>query len=119
MLLALPDNGPQMTSEATAAFMAGARIAWHFGRPSTPNDEAWIESFFGHLKREFPHLDKIADPGELERELDRIRLQHWNTVRLHEGPGYVTPRMSITAAVPAGGRHRPAPAGSWVGSAAP
>jgi putative transposase len=90
VLLALSDNGPQMTSKATAVFMAGARIAQHFGRPSTPNDQAWIESFFGHLKREFPHLEKIKDAGELERELDRLRV-HYNTVRLHEGIGYVTP----------------------------
>lgn len=90
VLLALSDNGPQMTSQATAAFMAGARIAQHFGRPGTPNDQAWIESLFGHVKTEFPHLDKVEDPGELEAELDRIRL-FYNTVRLHQGVGYVTP----------------------------
>ncbi len=45
MLLAISDNGPQMTSTATAVFMAGVRIAQHFGRPSTPNDQAWVESF--------------------------------------------------------------------------
>ena len=73
VLLAVSDNGPQMTSKATSVFMAGARIAQHFGRPGTPNDQAWIESFFGHLKGEFPHLDKITDPGELEAELDRLR----------------------------------------------
>ena len=90
MLLAVSDNGPQMTSKATATFMAAARIAQHFGRPGTPNDQAWIETLFGHVKSEFPHLDKIRDPGELERELDRIRL-HYNTIRLHQGIGYVTP----------------------------
>jgi transposase InsO family protein len=90
VLLAVSDNGPQMTSHATAVFMAGARIAQHFGRPSTPNDQAWVESFFGHLKGEWPHLEKIADPGELDAELDRLR-EHYNTVRLHEGIGYVTP----------------------------
>jgi putative transposase len=90
VLLAISDNGPQMTSKATAVFMAGARIAQHFGRPSTPNDQAWVESFFGHLKDEFPHLEKIKDPGELELELDRCRT-HYNSVRLHEGIGYVTP----------------------------
>jgi transposase InsO family protein len=90
VLLALSDNGPQMTSKATATFMAGARIAWHFGRPGTPNDQAWIESFFGHLKGEHPHLDTISDPGELQAELEKLRA-HYNTVRLHEGLGYVTP----------------------------
>jgi transposase InsO family protein len=90
VLLALSDNGPQMTSKATAAFMAGARIARHFGRPGTPNDQAWIESLFGHLKVEHPHLEKITDSGELEAELERVREFH-NTVRLHQGIGYVTP----------------------------
>ncbi len=90
VLLAVSDNGPQMTSNATAVFMAGARIAQHFGRPGTPNDQAWIESFFGHLKGEFGHLERISDAGELETELDRLR-QFWNGTRLHEGIGYVTP----------------------------
>src|SRR6266545_4753489 len=77
VLLALSDNGPQMTSKSTKAFLAGARIATHFGRPSTPNDQAWIESLFGHVKTEHPHLEKIQDPGELERELDHPTvLQH-------------------------------------------
>ena len=90
VLLAISDNGPQMTSKATASFMAGARIAQHFGRPGTPNDQAWVESFFGHLKAENPHLEKITDPGVLESELNRLQV-HYNTIRLHEGVGYVTP----------------------------
>jgi len=95
VLLALSDNGPQMTSKSTKAFLAGARIATHFGRPGTPNDQAWIESLFGHVKTEHPHLEKIADPGELERELDRIQ-PFYNTVRLHQGLGYVTPEDEHT-----------------------
>ncbi len=95
VLLALSDNGPQMTSKSTKAFLAGARIATHFGRPATPNDQAWIESLFGHVKTEHPHLEKITDPGELERELDRIQPFH-NTVRLHQGLGYVTPEDEHT-----------------------
>jgi putative transposase len=95
VLLALSDNGPQMTSKSTKAFLAGARIATHFGRPATPNDQAWIESLFGHVKTEHPHLEKIRDPGELEAELDRIR-PFYNTVRLHQGVGYVTPEDEHT-----------------------
>lgn len=90
VLLAVSDNGPQMTSSKTAQFMAAARIAQHFGRPGTPNDQAWIESFFGHLKGEHPYLDEITDPAIMTRELD-IRQKHYNTIRLHEGIGYVTP----------------------------
>ena len=52
--------------------------------------QAWIESFFGHIKTEWPHLDDIADPNLLETELRRIRSEY-NNVRLHQAIGYVTP----------------------------
>jgi putative transposase len=83
-------GGPQMRSGDTAEFMALASIAQHFGRPGTPQDQAWVESFFGHVKAENPHLTKIRDPQTLRAELTRVREQY-NSVRLHEGIGYVTP----------------------------
>jgi putative transposase len=61
-------------------FTAGARFAQHFPRPSTPNDQDWIESFFGHLKGEFPHLEKVKDPASSNSN-GRLRT-HYNTVRL-------------------------------------
>ena len=53
-------------------------------------DQAWIETLFGHVKGEWPHLEKITDPGELEAELELVRAEY-NAVRLHAGIGYVTP----------------------------
>jgi transposase InsO family protein len=90
ILLAVSDNGPQMTSGSTREFMALCAIAQHFGRPGTPTDQAWIESFFGHIKAEFPHLCTITDPAVLRAELAVVRT-HYNGVRLHAGIGYVTP----------------------------
>ena len=90
LLLAISDNGPQMRSVSTREFMAGVAIAQQFGRPHTPQDQAWIETLFGHVKGEWPHLEKITDPGELEAELDRVR-SDYNKVRLHASIGYVTP----------------------------
>lgn len=90
LLLAISDNGPQMRSFSTREFMAALAIAQQFGRPHTPTDQAWIETLFGHVKTEWPHLEKIRDPGELELELERARTEY-NTVRLHAGIGYVTP----------------------------
>jgi putative transposase len=90
VLLAMSDNGPQMRSHSTREFMAACAIMQRFGRPSTPTDQAWIESLFGHVKGEWPHLEKIRDPGQLDAELDRVRVEY-NTVRLHAGIGYVTP----------------------------
>jgi len=90
ILLAVSDNGPQMTSGSTREFMAMCAIAQHFGRPGTPTDQAWIESLFSHLKAEWPHLEHITDPSELRAELARVRVEY-NTIRLHAGIGYVTP----------------------------
>jgi transposase InsO family protein len=90
ILLAVSDNGPQMTSGSTREFMALCAVAQHFGRPGTPTDQAWIETLFGHTKLEWPHLDTIEDAAVLRAELERIRV-HYNTVRLHAAIGYVTP----------------------------
>ena len=90
ILLAVSDNGAPMTADATKAFMALCSIAQHFGRPGVPTDQAPIESFFGHIKRDWPHLEAISDPEILNAELKRVRVEY-NTVRLHAGIGYVTP----------------------------
>jgi putative transposase len=79
-----------MTSGSTREFMAMCAIAQHFGRPGTPTDQAWIESLFGHIKAEWPHLDQIRDPEILRAELARVR-HDYNTTRLHAAIGYVTP----------------------------
>lgn len=90
ILLACSDNGPQMTSMATREFLAGLAIAQRLGRPGTPSDQAWIETLFGHVKGEWPHLEDIRDPVVLDDELGRVR-RDYNGVRLHAGIGYVTP----------------------------
>ena len=90
ILLAVSDNGPEMRSDETRAFMALVTIGQHFGRPSTPTDQAWIETLWGHVKAENPHLLTITDPAVLAAELHRAR-RHYNSTRLHEAIGYVTP----------------------------
>jgi putative transposase len=90
VLLAVSDNGAQMTSGSTREFMALHAIATHFGRPGIPTDQAPVESFFGHLKHEWPYLTRITDAGDLDRELVAVR-RRYNGVRLHAGIGYVTP----------------------------
>lgn len=100
ILLAVSDNGSPMIAADTRKFMAMLAIAQHFGRPSTPTDQAWIESFNGHLKLEWPHLNAITDPAVLRAELDPIR-EEYNTRRLHSGIGYVTPDDEHTGRGPA------------------
>ncbi len=100
ILLAVSDNGSQMTSISTRKFMALCAIATHFARPGTPTDQAWIESFNGHLEAENPHLEAITDPAVLRAELGVIRARY-NAVRLHAGIGYVTPDDEHTGRGPA------------------
>jgi putative transposase len=90
ILVAWSDNGAEMTAHDTRQFMALMMIAQHHGRPGTPTDQAHVESFFSHLKGDWPHLTEIRDPGALDAELARIR-DEYNTVRLHAAIGYVTP----------------------------
>ena len=91
ILLACSDNGPQMTSKATRELFAGLAAAQRLGRPATPTDQAWIESLFGHVKAENPHLEAIRDRAALDAELQRARRDSHNNIRLHEAIGYVTP----------------------------
>ncbi|HEY2202074.1 MAG TPA: integrase core domain-containing protein [Solirubrobacteraceae bacterium] len=90
ILVAWSDNGAEMTAIDTRQFMALMAIAQHHGRPGTPTDQAHVESFFSHLKGDWPHLTGITDPAALDTELARIRTEY-NTVRLHASIGYVTP----------------------------
>jgi len=84
LLVAISDNGTEMRCRETRKFMAVCSIVQHFGRPSTPTDQAWIETLWGHVKAEHPHLLAITDPAVLAAELERIRV-HYNTVRLSHG----------------------------------
>jgi transposase InsO family protein len=90
ILVAWSDNGTEMTATDTRQFMALMAITQHHGRPGTPTDQAHIESFFSHLKGDWPHLVEITDPAALDTELARVRTEY-NTVRLHASIGYVTP----------------------------
>ncbi len=42
ILLAVSDNGPQMTCGSTREFIAMCAIGQHFGRPGTPTDQAEV-----------------------------------------------------------------------------
>jgi putative transposase len=90
ILIAWSDNGAEMTAIDTRKFMALMAITQHHGRPGTPTDQAHIESFFSHLKGDWPHLLEIRDPAVLDAELARVRTDY-NTRRLHASIGYVTP----------------------------
>lgn len=80
-------------------------------RSGVPKDQAWIETLFGPVKGEWPHLEQIRHDAELVAELDRVRT-HYNQVRLSAAIGCVAPTTNTKAAVtrmgPAGAGQRDA-----------
>ncbi len=85
-----------MTSHATRQFMAAMAVTQHHGRPHTPTDQVWIETLFGHIKHEWPHLEAIDDSAVLEVELERV--QHdYNAVRLTQGSATSPPTTNTKA----------------------
>jgi putative transposase len=71
ILLAVSDNGPQMTSGSTREFLALCAIAQHFGRPHTPTDQAWIESFQRARQGRVPAPARDPRPGHAARRTRR------------------------------------------------
>ena len=73
ILLVMSDNGPQMRAGTHQRVLGPLLHRGPLRRPGTPTDQAWIETLFGHVKTEWPHLEKITDPNTLRAELDIAR----------------------------------------------
>lgn len=65
-----------MIASTTREFMAMVAIAQHFGRPSTPTHQAWIESLNKTIKYDYPHLMAITDPTGRRAELDVVQVDY-------------------------------------------
>ena len=93
-LLAHSDRGSAMKSRFTKDIvkeLLGAPV--HFGRPHTPDDEGWIESFIKTLKyhREVPQSFALVD--DILRWLDRFPDIYNNDP--HSSLSYVTPLQAL------------------------
>jgi putative transposase len=90
VLLALSDNGPQMTRARPGSSWPCAPSTSTSAGPAPRPTRPGPGSLFGHVKAEWPHLNQIRDPAVLRAELALVR-ERYNGVRLHAGIGYVTP----------------------------
>ena len=84
-----------MKARATKEFvkeLLGAPV--HFGRPHTPDDQAWIEAFIKTLKyhREAPESFKLVD--DILAWLNRFPAIYNNDP--HSSLGYVTPLEAMS-----------------------
>ena len=94
-LLAHSDRGSAMKASSTKQTikeLLGAPV--HFGRPHTPDDEAWIEAFVKTLKhhRDAPRSFKLVD--DILQWLNRIPDIYNNDP--HSSLSYVTPLQALS-----------------------
>lgn len=100
ILLTVSNGRPQMVSGTTREWMALHSLAMHVGRPGTPTDQAYIETFFGHVKTESPELEAIRDRLTLDAAMQQARPE-CNAVRFARRrpvrhPQRRTPRTKTT-----------------------
>jgi putative transposase len=81
-----------MTSKSTRQFFADLGIAQSFSRPRTPTDNAACESWMATIKCErlYDADNPEMTPAEVESMVDRF-IDYYNSERLHQSLGYVTP----------------------------
>ena len=103
ILVAWSDNGAEMTAIDTRQFMALMAITQHHGRPGTPTDQAHIESFFSHLKGDWPHLTGITRSSRARRRASTGSGPSTTRSDCTPRSGTSPPTTSTTAAGPASG----------------
>lgn len=91
-LKALSDNGTQMKARTMREFFRDLGVIQVFSRPHTPEDNAYIETWFATAKCEkiYRELEDCDDPLEA-REAIKEFVKYYNEERLHQGIGFVTP----------------------------
>jgi len=76
------DNGSQFKALNTGIFMMEQEIVHEFGLKRNPNSQAYIESFFASLKREFVRNNTFENLDDLCRKLN-VYLDFYNNLRPH------------------------------------
>lgn len=90
LLGSMGDNGPRRLCGDNSEPKAPGTIEQLSSPESSLRNQAAPGLFGDLLKAEYPQLNAITDPVALRCELEAVQV-HWNTVRLHEAIGYVTP----------------------------
>lgn len=91
-LKAMSDNGPQMKARTMREFFRDLGVMQVFSRPHTPEDNAYIETWFATAKCEKIYRDLTECDHPLEaREVIKEFVRYYNEERLHQGIGFVTP----------------------------
>ena len=84
------DQGSQYTSEHWVSFLNGEEIKISMDGKGRATDNAFIERFFGTIKRKHIYLHPASDGTEMYRGINGF-IQKYNYKRRHQGIGRVKP----------------------------
>jgi transposase InsO family protein len=100
-IIFLSDRGAQYASEAYRNFLKNKNITPSMSRRGNCYDNAYVESWFASLKKEWIYRHKYSTEAEL-RELVFEYIETWyNKRRRHSSLGYLSPEMYQQAIRPA------------------
>ena len=93
--IALSDHGVQMAGKTAKQFFKDLGIKQLFARYQTPQDNAWIESWFRILKYDWLQYKDYVSFDQI-KSIIREFVTVYNTLRYHGAIGYVTPEQKHT-----------------------
>ena len=87
------DRGRQMKAKSFRKLLEDHHMPQLFARPRTPNDNPFVESAFGTMKRFHTYPGRFLDE-EQAREYFAEYFHWYNTEHYHSGIDYVTPQQA-------------------------
>ena len=93
--IALSDHGVQMAKKTAKQFFKDLGIKQLFARYQTPQDNAWIESWFRILKYDWLRYKDYVSFEQIKAIIRQFVIVY-NTQRYHGAIGYVTPEQKHT-----------------------
>ena len=90
------DNGPEFVSKTLDAWADRNRVQLEFSRPGKPTDNAFAESFIGHVRAERLDQHRFASLEEARQTIEAWRIEY-NTQRPHRALKQQTPAAYVAA----------------------